>query len=96
MKNRKNGVLIGAIFLLLLSVVLNALFIGACGVLAIYSRALETSLESARTHIPNISEVQERLKEAGYYDGPIDGKWGKQTDQAWCNWSAARYFKKGN
>jgi len=46
-------------------------------------------------HISNIAEIQEQLRDAGYYPGPIDGKWGPQTDRAYCDYQAAEYFKKG-
>jgi len=45
-------------------------------------------------HISNITEIQEQLRDAGYYNGFIDGKWGPQTDRAYCNYQAAKYFKK--
>ena len=50
--------------------------------------------EPEPVHIQNVFEIQELLTDAGYYAGPIDGKWGPQTDMAYCNWCAAQYFKK--
>ena len=44
-------------------------------------------------HISNITEIQEQLRDAGYYSGRIDGKWGKLTDRAYCNWCASKSFK---
>ncbi|MBE3145018.1 MAG: peptidoglycan-binding protein [Planctomycetes bacterium] len=44
-------------------------------------------------HIQNIFEIQQLLTDAGYYAGPVDGKWGKLTDRAYCDWCAAQYFK---
>ncbi len=44
-------------------------------------------------HIQNIYEIQQRLYEAGYYEGEIDGKWGQLTEQAYCDWCASGYFK---
>ena len=47
-------------------------------------------------HISNITEIQEQLRAAGYYHGAVDGKWGPQTDRAYCDWCAAQSFKKGS
>jgi len=34
----------------------------------------------------SISDFQRYLKEAGYYKGKIDGKLGRQTQEAWDRW----------
>ena len=52
--------------------------------------------EPSPVHISNITEIQEQLRDAGYYNGTIDGKWGPQTDRAYCDYCAAQYFKKGS
>ena len=52
--------------------------------------------EYLTTHISNITEIQEQLRDAGYYNGEIDGKWGKLTDRAYCDWCAAQSFGKGS
>jgi len=52
--------------------------------------------EPAPVHISNITEIQEQLRDAGYYDGAIDGHWGPQTERAYCNWCASQYFTKGS
>ena len=49
--------------------------------------------EPEPVHIQNIFEIQQLLTDAGYYSGPVDGKWGKLTDRAYCDWCAAQYFK---
>ena len=49
--------------------------------------------EPVEMHISNIPEIQEQLRDAGYYSGLIDGKWGPQTDRAYCDYQAAEYFK---
>ena len=49
--------------------------------------------EPVEVHISNITEIQEQLRDAGYYSGLIDGKWGPQTDRAYCDYQAAGYFK---
>lgn len=38
-------------------------------------------------------EAQRRLKEQGFYDGPLDNKWGVKSDTGYCNWCAAQTFK---
>jgi len=40
------------------------------------------------------SEAQERLKAQGFYRGKIDGKWGRLSDEAYCNWSAVQEFRR--
>ena len=47
-------------------------------------------------HISNITEIQEQLRDAGYYSGPIDGTWGPKTDRAYCDWCASQSFMKGS
>ena len=48
--------------------------------------------------IPDRFELQERLNQAGYYHGDIDGKIGPQTKEAWekyiCDRYAVEEFKK--
>ena len=57
------------------------------------TKGVEIELIELRAYIPNICEIQQKLNEAGYYDGNIDGIWGKETDTAYCNWAAAQHFK---
>lgn len=45
-------------------------------------------------YVQNPYEAQERLKAQGYYKGKIDGKWGAQTDQAYCDYCAVQEFKR--
>ena len=52
--------------------------------------------EPVHVHISNITEIQEQLRDAGYYHGVIDGKWGPQTDRAYCDYYATKSFKKGS
>jgi len=40
------------------------------------------------------SEAQERLRDAGFYHGKIDGIWGAESEKAYCDWCASRYFPK--
>jgi len=42
----------------------------------------------------SIGQTQEILKELGHYKGRIDGIWGKETDKAFCSYSAEECFKK--
>jgi len=55
-----------------------------------------TVKEYLTVHISNITEIQEQLRDAGYYKGPIDSKWGPKTDRAYCDWCAAQSFGKGS
>ena len=57
------------------------------------AKVAETKLAEIQSYIPNICEIQQKLTEAGYYNGCIDGIWGKETDMAYCNWAAAQHFK---
>ena len=41
-------------------------------------------------YVQNIGEAQRRLKAMGFYDGPIDYKWGVGTEKAYCNYMAIR------
>ena len=52
--------------------------------------------EPVHVHISNITEIQEQLRDAGYYHGAIDSKWGPQTDRAYCDYCAGKSFKKGS
>lgn len=52
--------------------------------------------EPVSIHISNITEIQEQLRDAGYYNGPIDNKWGPKTDRAYCDYCAAQSFGKGS
>jgi hypothetical protein len=45
-------------------------------------------------YVQNVYEAQERLKTQGFYHGKIDGKWGKLTDKAYCDWSAVQEFRR--
>lgn len=44
------------------------------------------------TKIRCISETQEQLRNAGF-DIDIDGKWGPETDRAYCDYQAKQYFE---
>ena len=55
---------------------------------------LKHQLKEAQTTIQNPCEIQQRLKDAGYYNGKIDGIIGHETEKAYCNWQAAQYFKE--
>jgi len=37
-------------------------------------------------------EAQRRLKEQGFYDGPLDNIWGPKSDEGYCNWCAVQTF----
>ena len=37
-------------------------------------------------YVMTVSESQESLKRQGFYKGKIDGKWGPETDRAYCDW----------
>lgn len=58
------------------------------------NRQLKFDLATAQTYVQNPCEMQQRLKDAGYYTGKIDGKIGPETEKAYCNWAAAQYFKE--
>ena len=71
-------------------------------------RSLESQLEEARrvrvrqpvvTEKPDISkaskkDIQTALKSAGYYDGPIDGKFGQKTSTAITEFQKANGLKQ--
>jgi len=40
----------------------------------------------------SISQTQEVLQRLGFYEGQIDGIWGKKTDRAFCDWCAEQHF----
>ena len=54
----------------------------------------QQSVINDTNHIQNIFEIQEKLKEQGFYKGKIDGKWGPLTDKAYCDWCATQEFKR--
>jgi len=76
------------------TILLGLAFIAAVGLYCHMSQP--QAPEPEPVHISNITEIQEQLRDAGYYNGAIDGKWGKQTEAAHNNWCAAQYFKKGS
>jgi hypothetical protein len=45
-------------------------------------------------YVQNIFEIQQRLKDQGFYAGRVDGIWGAETDKAYCDWCAVREFKE--
>lgn len=42
----------------------------------------------------SIIETQQALKAEGFYKGKLDGKWGAQTERAYCDWAASREFER--
>ena len=90
MKNTKT-------FLVVLSGVAFCIFAGWCRERAnpASQRPVEARTPAQDTnYIQNIFEIQEKLKEQGFYKGKIDGKWGQLTDKAYCDWCATQEFKR--
>ena len=78
------------------TILLGLAIIAAVGLYCHLSQPVVIEPVPQPIHISNITEIQEQLRDAGYYIGVIDGKWGPQTDRAYCNYCASQYFKKGN
>lgn len=81
--------------------VLVTLLILACGVFVVLlcrvvteNYQLKFDLQQVQSHIQHPYESQQKLKDAGYYHGKIDGIWGEQTKKAYGNWCASQYFKE--
>lgn len=56
--------------------------------------AMEYVYVADPNYVQNIFEIQQRLKDQGLYAGEIDGIWGPQTDEAYCNWCAINEFRR--
>jgi hypothetical protein len=70
---------------IILAIVIGGMFILAMG-LYCENQHLKTAPQEIMTVPFGPCELQEFLKEQGYYQGPIDGKLGKLSREAYENW----------
>ena len=89
MKNMLNT--IGILAVGLLCIIAIAIY---CQNAHLKARPAEIVYVADPNYVQNPYEAQERLKAQGYYNGEIDGRWGPETDRAYCDWCAVKAIKE--
>jgi len=68
------------------------LAVGSAITATVFLRYQPKAIVRENTAVMSIGDSQRALKDLGFYKGEIDYIWGPNTERAYCDWEAQKWF----